>query len=221
MSDLPNPLNAFDFFNVSERDTVLSIIRDQFFADYGIVDAVHGNTSVDVTHAVLSVTRPGVVAPAIALPAIVTKNVELLFPVMGGLSISGTVRQGDGVLLVGLRDLVPSTSGLSQPARPPEFWHYTQQTLKAIPLSAVKAASVQFGEQGGKAFLRNQTQSLYTLLDGLEDALQTFMGPTSQASITAGGTSPAALASAIVALMATFTATTAQMRANLAALLEA
>src|SRR5690349_11244006 len=102
MSDLANPLNAFDFFSVSERDVILSVIRDQFFSDYGIVMTVNGNSTVDVQHAALSVTRPGVVAPAIVLPAIVTKNVELLFPVMGGLSISGTVQQGDGVLLIGL-----------------------------------------------------------------------------------------------------------------------
>ena len=172
MSDLANPLNAFDFFSVSERDVVLSIIRDQYFSDYGIVEAVNGNSTVDVQHAALSVTRPGVVAPAIVLPAIVTKNVELLFPVMGGLSISGTVQQGDGVLLVGLRDLVPSTSGLTQPAQPPEFWHYTQQTLKAIPLSAIKSAAVQFGESNGKAFLRNAAASLFTVLQEFIQGVQ-------------------------------------------------
>ena len=173
MSDeLQNPLNVFDFSSLSERDVLLSIIRDQFFSDYGIVTAVTGNKTVDVEHAVLSVTRPGIVAPARVLPAIVTKNVELLFPVMGGLSISGTVQNGDGVLLVGLRDLVPSTAGLTQPAQPPEFWHYTQQTLKAIPLSSIKATAVQFGESGGKAFLRNQAASLFTILQGFIQGVQ-------------------------------------------------
>ncbi len=199
MSDeLQNPLNAFDFSSLSERDVLLSIIRDQFFSDYGIVTAVTGNKTVDVQHAVLSVTRPGIVAPARVLPAIVTKNVELLFPVMAGLSISGTVQAGDGVLLIGLRDLVPSTSGLTEPAQPPEFWHYSQQTLKAIPLSAIKATAVQFGELGGKAFLRTQTASLFTVLNTFMSALNTFAQTSSSAT-----TAPqiAAAAAALVTAM--------------------
>jgi len=199
MSDLANPLNAFDFFSVSERDVILSVIRDQFFSDYGIVMAVNGNSTVDVQHAALSVTRPGVVAPAIVLPAIVTKNVELLFSVMGGLSISGTVQQGDGVLLVGLRDLVPSTSGLTQPAQPPEFWHYTQQTLKAIPLSAIKAAAVQFGESNGKVFLRNAAASLFTVL---QEFIQGVQGATAGGNPIVDATGKIALAlSQLQALM--------------------
>jgi hypothetical protein len=102
----------------------------------------------------------------------VTKNVEILFSVMGGLSVSGTVKEGDGVLLIGLRDLVPTTAGLTQPAQPPEFWHYAPQTLKAIPLSALKTTDVQFGESGGKAFLRNQAASLFTILQGFIQGVQ-------------------------------------------------
>lgn len=221
MSDLANPLNIFDFLKISPRQVIDSVIADAFFADYGIVTAVHNKTTVDVQHAVLSVTRPGITAPAIVLDALVTTGVEILWTSMGGLSITGTVKVGDLVLLVGLRDLLPSTKGVVAPAQPPEFWHYSQQTLKAIPLSGVTTTDVQFGEDSGKAFLRNASASLFTLLDTLEAALQTFMGASSQASITTGGSSSAALASALVALMVTFTSATATMRTDLAKLLEA
>lgn len=211
MSDLANPLNVFDFTNVSERDVILSVIRSCFMADYGIVRTVSGNKTVDVEHAVLSVTRPGVVADARVLPAIVTKNVELLFPVMGGLSISGTVKVGDGVLLVGLRDLVPTTLGITAASQPPEFWHYSQQTLKAIPLSAIKATSIQFGEENGKAFLRNQTASLFTVLNNFLSDVNSFATTSSSAT-----TAPQIAAAAATLVSALSSVTTA-----LAALLEA
>lgn len=221
MSDLANPLNIFDFLGISQLQAFKSIISDAFFADYGIVTAVHDQKTVDVKHAVLSVTRPGIVAEARVLDALVTTGVEILWTSMGGLAITGTVKNGDPVLLIGLRDLLPSTQGLTAPAQPPEFWHYAQQTMKAIPMSGMTTADVEFGELNGKAFLRNRAKSLYTLLNTFEQATATFMGPASQASITAGGASSAALASAMVALMASFTTATSTMLADLAALLEA
>lgn len=217
---MSDPLNIFDFTKMSDRQLIMGIIAESFMVDYGIVRKVTDNKSVDVEHAVRAVTMQGVVAPSKTLAPTVTTGVELLFPVMSGLSTSGTVSEGDGVLLVGLRGLVPTTEGLTQSSAPPEFWHYSQQTLKAIPLSAMKETAVEFGENNGKAFLRNATQSLYTLVDSLEAALQTFMGASSQASITAGGASSASLAAAIVALMGSFTAATSTMRTDLAALLE-
>lgn len=217
---MSDTLNIFDFTKMSDRQLIQSIIAESFMVDYGIVQAVNDNKTVDVEHAVRAVTMAGIVAPSKVLDPTITRGVELLFPVMSGISIAGTVAKGDGVLLVGLRGLVPTTEGLDRSSAPPEFWHYSQQTLKAIPLSAMKATSVQFGEQGGKAFLRNASQSLYTLVDSLEAALQTFMGSTSQAAIAAGGTSPASLAAALVQLMIDFTAATATMRTDLAQLLE-
>ncbi|ADX42559.1 hypothetical protein [Tetrasphaera phage TJE1] len=182
MSDLANPLNIFDFFGVSELQAFRSIISDAFFADWGIVKKVNGQTSVDVEHAVLSVTRPGVVAPSRVLDALVTTDVELLWMSMSGLAVSGTVKEGDLVMLIGFRDLLPSTQGVTAPAQPPEFWHYTQQTLKAIPFSGTLDRDVQFGEAGGKAFLRNRSGSLFTFLNNLTTHLNTFANSSSTAT---------------------------------------
>lgn len=211
MSDLANPLNIMDFLKLNQRQIIQSVLADSFCADYGIVRKVTGNKTVDVEHAVLSVTRPGITADARVLPAILTANVELLFPVMAGLSISGTVSVGDGVLLIGLRDLLPTTQGITQPAQPPEFWHYSQQTLKAIPLSALKAASVSFGESNGKAFLRTATASLFTVLNNLITDLNNFAVTSSSAT-----TAPQIAAAAATLVTALSSVTTA-----LAALLEA
>lgn len=172
MSDQNNVFNIFDFLGISPRQIVESVISDMFAADYGIVLAVHGQTTVDVQHAVLSVTRAGITAPAKVMPPIQSNGVEILWPSMAGLSITGTVKAGDPVLLIGLRDLLPSTQGLTQAKQPPEFWHYAQQTLKAVPLSGVTQAAVQFGEAGGKAFLRNAAASLFTVLQEFIQGVQ-------------------------------------------------
>jgi hypothetical protein len=219
---MSNPLTVLDFFPVSERQKIQSILAESIIVDYGIVRSVTNNKTVDVEHAVRRVLMGGIQAEPIVQDARITYGVELLFPSSASFSQSWTVAVDDGVLLVGLQNVLPTTEGLTESAQPPEFWHYSSQTLKAIPLQAVNAnSSVQFGENGGKAFLRNQAKSLYTLLDSLEHALATFMGATSQASITSGGSSSAALAAALVALMGAFTTATATMRTDLAALLEA
>lgn len=219
MSD--NALTVADFLRFTEKQMIQSIIAEMIIADYGIVTKVTDNKTVDVEHAVRRVVMGGINAPEIPLGARITQGVELLFPSSASFGQSWTVAVGDGVLLIGLQNSLPTTAGLTESSVAAEFWHYSAETMKAIPLQAIRSDSaVQFGESGGKAFLRNQAQSLYTLLDTLEGALETFMGPSSQASITAGGSSPASLASAIVALMSAFTATTAMMRANLAQLLE-
>ena len=197
-------LNIFDFLNTSLKEAFQSMISDAFVADYGIVQAVHLPT-VDVVHAVLSVTRPGLNAPATPLPAIQTYGAEVLWPSMAGLSITGTIKKGDPVLLIGLRDVVPSTQGITQPSQPPEFWHYAQQTLKAIPLSGVTTASVQFGELNGKAFLRTAAASLFTILNTLISDLQTF------ASAAGTATTAAQIAAAAATLATALPAVTTQL----------
>lgn len=220
MSDV-KPLTILDFVSLSDRQVIQSVLAEAIICDYGIVRKVTGNKIVDVEHASRRVLMGGIQALPVVLDARITYDVELLFPSSASFAQSWTVAEGDGVLLIGLQNLLPSTEGLTESAAPSEFWHYSAQTLKAIPLSAVRTdAGVQFGELEGKAHLRNATQSLYTLLDSLEAALQTFMGASSQSSITSGGASSVALAAALVALMAAFTASTTNMRSNLAALLE-
>lgn len=222
MSDLANPLNVFDFLKISPRQVFDAVIADSFFADYGIVTAVHNQTTVDVQHAVLSVTRPGLTAPARVLDALVTTGVEILWMSMGGLAITGTVKTGDVVLLIGLRDLLPSTQGVTAPAQPPEFWHYSQQTLKAIPLSGVTKVDVQFGEKNGLAFLRNSNASLFTVLNNALSAIKTF-GATTIPPASGGdsGASASVAVNDVSAAMATLASSLTSVITALGQILEA
>jgi hypothetical protein len=204
-----------DALALTESDVTRSIVAASFMADYGVVKAVNGEL-IDVTHLTLGTEVDGVTLRK----ETVTTGVEVLFPMMSGLSITGTIAVGDGVLLIGLRNPIPAVSS-KEPQKAVCKAHYSQETIKAIPLSSIQTASVQFGEDGGKAFLRNSSRSLFTLLDGLEAALATFMGAASQSSITSGAASSASLAAALVALMASFTASTATMRTDLGLLLRA
>lgn len=193
------------FFAYSDRQKIQSVLADSLIAAYGIVQAVSGKL-VDVELAVQSVSLDGTV-----IDPMLIRGVEVLFPSSSGMGQSWTIRKGDGVLIVGLQSLIPSTDGLSAPAAPEEYWNYAAQTAKAIPLSGWDKAAVKFGESGGKAFLRNASASLYTVLNNLASALQTFANTTSSAT-----TAPQIAAAAATLVPAMVNVTTA-----LGALLEA
>lgn len=217
-------LTSLDFLRFTDKQMIMGVLAESIIADYGIVKAVTDNKTVDVEHAVRRVVMGGISAVEKPLEARITQGVELLFPSSASFGQSWTVAPGDGVLLIGLQNMVTSTEGLTKSSVPAEFWHYSAQTMKAIPLQAIRSDSeVQFGEENGKAFLRTATASLYTFLKTQNDALQTFMGAASQSSITSAGASPtpAPLAAAIVALMASFAASTATLVTDLENLLEA
>lgn len=225
MSDAQKTINYLDLQNISEYQKVRSVISDSFFATYGFAISDSDGVTVDVQLIVQDVMASGIEAPQVVLDPIVCQKVELLFPCASGMVQSWTIKKGDGILILGLRDWIPKVAGVTKSAAPAEFWHYSLQTLKAIPLAPKRSDSaVQFGEKDGKAFLRNTAKSLYTLLDTVEAALAQFTGTTAQSSITSAGAGlpqTVALAAAIVALMVTFTSATATMRSDLAALLEA
>jgi hypothetical protein len=71
----------------------------------------------------------------------ITKGVEVLWPGGGGqLSAKWDLAVGDPVLLVGLKDFIPTVGGaLPQTEQIPI--HYTQETMKAIPMGAYKGTS--------------------------------------------------------------------------------
>lgn len=165
---MSDPLTSLDFLRFTDRQMILGVLAESIIADYGIVKAVTGNKTVDVEHAVRRVVMGGISAVEKPLEARITQGVELLFPSSASFGQSWTVAPGDGVLLIGLQNMVTSTVGLTESSVPAEFWHYSAQTMKAIPLQAIRADSkVQFGEKNGLAFLRNQSQSLFTILNAI------------------------------------------------------
>ena len=135
--------------SMTERDLIEAIIAETFFADYGYVTAVipaigDDKTRVDIQH----IVKPKVVGQD--LPPTVTRGVELLFPAGAGYSEEWDVKKGDGVLLIGLKWYV-NTVDQSGPQSSDVNLHYTQETMKAIPLGRFNgSATVTLKIIGGK-----------------------------------------------------------------------
>lgn len=219
---MSDPLTSLDFLRFTDRQMILGVLAESIIADYGIVKAVTGNKTVDVEHAVRRVVMGGISAVEKPLEARITKGVELLFPSSASFGQSWTVAPGDGVLLIGLQNMVTSTAGLTESSVPAEFWHYSAQTMKAIPLQAIRSDSkVQFGEKDGKAFLRNQAQSLFTILNAIAThTKQIAVDLQSATTIPAVVGSPLTFNPATIANFVTDATNLASDATNLAQLLE-
>lgn len=97
---------------------------------------------------------------------------------------------GDWLLIVACQDDVTPDPNLNR----------GEKLLYGSDGAGAKRGRLKF-KQNGKVYLGNATQNLRTQLDNLLQALNTFSGAAAQAAITAGGSSSASLAAAIVALM--------------------
>lgn len=105
-------------------------------------------------------------------------------------SIVALQDMGDWLLMIAEQDDVGPDQNLNR----------GEKLLRATDGAGNKLARLKF-KQNGKAYLGNATQNLGTQLDNLLVALNTFSGTAAQNAITAGGSTSAALAAAIVALM--------------------
>ena len=167
---------------MTQRDLIKSVIAEAFFADFGTVKAVYPSATspqtVDVSHSV----QPKSFGDQ--LDTTVTMGVELLFPGGGSeLSLEWDVNVGDPVLLVGLRDYVKAASPAPAPTDIPT--HYTQETLKAIPLGPFSgSAAFMIKVTGGVLQLAGSTYAL-ALYENLNTALQTFLTAL-KAAVAAG-----------------------------------
>ncbi len=119
---------------LTEADLIRNVVANTFILDFGIVEAVNGDGTVDVQHAVQP-TRLGY-----QLPPTVTRNVEVVWPSSSQFNPPFELAAGDTVLLVGLKDYV-KTAKVSAPDYTDVPLHYTQQTMKAIPMGANKGAA--------------------------------------------------------------------------------
>jgi hypothetical protein len=178
------PLSELTGLNYTQSDILRSIVNHAFIADYGIVKQVNSDKTIDVTHAIM-----GQLINGDSMPVTETRNIEVLFPASAAFGQSWPIAVGDGVLLIGLRDAVASTKGIQAPTAPPnEFLHYSQNTMKAIPLQKVSSPKVtinvtaggnleiQNTNTGGLIQVKNATKSLYTVLNNIITHLSTFAG---------------------------------------------
>ena len=151
-----------------------SFLSRMSIVDYGIVQTVNGNR-IDVQN----ITYPS------GGSAIVTKDVELLFPSSSGLTISWEVKSGDTVLLLASRRYVKSLKTSTTPSAELTASGYDKSCLKAIPISFVNTTSAfTITEQNGMIQMKNQVASLATVIQNLITAIEgivTTGGPTTQA----------------------------------------
>jgi hypothetical protein len=159
--------DIFEHLGITERDLIKSIIASRFIVDFGIVVAVSADkTQVDVRHAV----QPKLFKAQ--LPATVTKGVEVLWPASAAVAIQWDLAAGDTVLLVGLKDYV-KTVKVSAPATTDVGLHYTQETMKAIPMGEYGTpAQVTINGSGGLLQIKTAAASLYTIIQTLIQGIQ-------------------------------------------------
>ena len=144
------------------RDLIENIIATSFILDLGIVMAVRGGgANVDVQHAV-QLNKLGT-----TLPPTVTKNVEVVWPFPGNWALT----QGDIVLLVGMKDFL-KTAYATAPGPTDVPLHYTQETLKAIPLYSAKHSVTIAVDSANLLQVKNAAASLYTILSTLISGIQ-------------------------------------------------
>lgn len=220
------PTNVIDNSTFDMVKTITNMIGGSLFADLGVVTGTHGSpiTSVDVTMATQRTVNVQYIQPD------TLQEVEVLWP---GNSVSKVIfplASGDIVLIVGLRNYYANSFGIQAPSNTfgsiadtvSGFW-YSFGTAKAIPLSGYSGNEQSLIEflSNNKLTIKNQSASLYTILYDFANTIETFMGATSQASITSAGASSASLAAELVSLMSAFVSSTTTLVSNIQALLEA
>lgn len=121
----PSVYNGLSF---TEKDLIESIVSNFYFIDYGFVSGVNGDNTVNVTHAKFLTSATGE-----QLEATITKNIEVLTFSTKGIAINFEIKQGDKVLLLGLKNRVEKTQDVTIASNQKTPIHYTRDTLKAVP----------------------------------------------------------------------------------------
>jgi hypothetical protein len=161
VSDFTIPQTVQESHKINDWGQFASFLSRTSIVDYGIVSAVNG-TRVDVQN----ITYPD-------NAALVTKDVELLFPSSGGLSIQYEVLAGDTVLLIGSRRYVKSLAAQTSPAQELTASGYDKACLKAIPISFISGnAKFTITEKNGMIQMQNSSYSLATLIQNLITAIE-------------------------------------------------
>ncbi len=186
---MSNPIDiVLDSISLSTRDVVLSIIASRFIVDYGVVSSINSDKTVNVDHS--GIYTPKYPPDGYTYPKITTNNIEVLYPSSANFSINFALQAGDPVLLLGLKDTVPSTRSATPIAGNPakEFHHYDRSNLKAIPLAYSDTnAQVQMNIKNNLIQLKNTAQSFSTLIDSLVNLTKTMTATGTGAVVGGGG----------------------------------
>lgn len=131
---------------LNEADIMQSILNSYFIVDYGYINKVNPDKTVNVTHAIKPTLDDGT-----ELPETTTDNVEVLTLCGQGFSLNWDYKANDKVLLLGLKDYIPKVEKVEQASSPKAYAHYSRTTLKAIPLCIFSdEAKVKVAIENGK-----------------------------------------------------------------------
>ena len=161
----------------SDRDLIVRLLANFYIIDYGFVNKVNADGTVNVTHAKLPMTLEDV-----ELPETRTNNLEVLCLSGAGFTLQWDIQAGDQVLLLGLKDYVREVAKVTKSSSQEAFIHYTRDNMKVFPLTVFNnQARVVMKAHGGtlsidtekKIELNGKTSHLVTY-EELNQALQTI-----------------------------------------------
>ena len=142
--------------SLSENDLITSIINSFYFVDYGYINQVNSDKTVNVTHANKTVMIDGT-----ELNETITNNVEVLTVCGAGFAVSFDYKANDKVLLLGLKDYIPNVANVKKAEVPSSFVHYDRATLKALPLCVFSdEAKVKMMIEEGKLTIESENETI-------------------------------------------------------------
>lgn len=121
---------------LTDRDLIEGIVTNFWIVDYGFITKVNDDGTVNVTHARKGMTRDGK-----EMPEYQTKNIEPLTISCAEFSLKMNMKDGDKVLLLGLKDYVKECGEITQAQVPEVGVHYARNNMKALPLSVFNSDS--------------------------------------------------------------------------------
>lgn len=116
--------------SLNEADLITSILSSFFIVDYGYINKVNPDKTVNITHACLPVLEDGT-----ELGETTTDNVEVLTISGAGFSLQWDYKPKDRVLILGLKDYIKSVADVEKAEAPKAYFHYNRSTIKVVPLS--------------------------------------------------------------------------------------
>lgn len=128
--------NPVQGLRLTDRDLIDSVIASYAIVDYGFVDKVNDDDTIDVVHAKKPMTVNGE-----TLKELKTKKIEVLTFSCAEMAISFKPKKGDKVLLLGLKDYVKESGEVTEATEMSVFLHYSRETMKALPLSAFSGSA--------------------------------------------------------------------------------
>ncbi len=167
---------------LSDKDLIINILNNFFIVDYGYINKVNPDKTVNITHAVKPVLLDGT-----ELSETTTDNVEVLTISGAGFSINWDYKANDKVLILGLKDYVPKVNNVKKAEVPKSFIHYDRSTIKCIPLCIFNSeAKAKIEIKDGTIAINGNSKHFVTWED-LNTALNTFLGLLNTHTHSAGG----------------------------------